>query len=108
MRSSPSKMVAVVSVATLVVAAVLSLLNNTRGLAPWQDALFAVLVWASPVLLLVFTGALVWAVADLRRAVEHRTRLNIAVALLGLIVLVWGAWLGLELFARMLCVDCVR
>ena len=101
-------MVAIVSVATLAVAAVLSLLNHTHGLASWQELLFAILALASPVLLLVLTGALVWAVADLGRVVEHRTRLNIAVALLGLSVLVWGGWLGFELFIRLLCSDCVR
>jgi len=100
-------MVAVVSVATLVVAAVLSLLAHTRGLASWQELLFAILALASPVLLLALAGALVWSAADLGRVVEHRTRLNIAVALLGLSVLVWGGWLGFELLIRMLCADCV-
>ena len=100
-------MVAVVSVATLGVAAVLSVLAHTRGLASWQELLFAILALASPVLLLVLVGALVWAAADLGRVVEHRTGLNIAVALLGLSVLVWGGWLGFELFTRMLCGDCV-
>jgi len=100
-------MVAVVSVATLVVAAVLSLLAHTHGLAWWQELLFGILALAGPVLLLVLTGTLVWAAADLGRVVEHRTRLNIALALLGLSVLVWGGWLGFELFTRMLCGDCV-
>jgi len=50
---------------------------------------------------------LVWAAADLGRVVEHRTGLNIAVALLGLSVLVWGGWLGFELLIGMLCADCV-
>ena len=100
-------MVAVVSVATLGVAAVLSVLARTRGLASWQELLFAILALASPVLLLVLVGALVWAAADLGRVVEHRTGLNIAVALLGLSVLVWGGWLGFELLIGMLCADCV-
>jgi cadmium resistance protein CadD (predicted permease) len=107
MISSPSRVVAVVSVATLVVAAVLSLLAHTHGLTSWQELLFAILALASPVLLLVLTGALVWAAADLGRVVEHRTRLNIAIALLGLSVFVWGGRLAFELFTRMLCGDCV-
>jgi hypothetical protein len=100
-------MVAVVSVATLVVATVLLLLAHTHGLASWQELLFFILALASPVLLLVLTGALVWAAGDLGRVVEHRTRLNIAVALLGVSVLVWGGWLGFELLTRMVCGDCV-
>ena len=53
-------------------------------------------------------GLLTDLVALARPLHAAKSVLLVPVALLGLIVLVWGAWLGLELFARMLCVDCVR
>ena len=46
-----------------------------------------------PILMLILVYALVRALGDLRRSLEHRTTLNVGTTVLGLVTLPTGAWL---------------
>jgi hypothetical protein len=63
---------------------------------------------ASPILVLVCTVLLIRAVWGLWLIVEHRTTMNIGLAVLGLAGLMSSVWWSYHNFFGFLCSDCVR
>jgi len=108
--SVPSRFILALCSIALAGAVFSSWVLSTRGvgLEEWIGKLYVIMVFATPLFLLVFAGIMVWASLDLWGFVEHRTRLNVVIAVLGFVCLLSIAWWWWGKFMRMLCSDCVR
>jgi hypothetical protein len=106
--SVPSRVILALCSLALAGAVFSSWVLSTRGPAEWIANLFNILVLGGPIFLLLFTGIMVWASLDLWGFVEHRTRVNVVIALVWFVCLVSSAWWWWDMFTRMLCSDCVR
>ena len=105
--SLPSWVILAFSTIALAGAVFASWVLGTQDRPEWTQNVFRILLFGSPIFWLVLTGIMVWASIDLWGFVEHRTRLNIVIALFGFVCWASIALLSWYTFRGMLCSDCV-